>query len=70
MTLTPQQMLDQAVAARHNLLIGRLAYIVEADGRRVQYTKTDLDKLEAEIAALTAQVNNTPILTGAIGFLL
>ena len=65
---TPQERLDQAVAARHKLLLGQLAYVVEADGRRVEYSRTNLDALDAEIANLRAEVENRRPRYGALGF--
>jgi hypothetical protein len=67
--LTPQQRLEQVEGVRHKLLTGQLAYLVEVDGRKVQFTRTDLDAIDAEIAALKAEIAGERPRYGAIGFI-
>ncbi|MEB1547359.1 gpW family head-tail joining protein [Xanthomonas campestris pv. campestris] len=49
---TPQQHLDEALAARHQLLLGKATVSLSFGERRVEYTKAELPALEAYIAEL------------------
>lgn len=58
---TLSQQLADAQAALHNLQIGRLPrVVVDANGERVEYTATNIAKLQAYIASLQAQISATP----------
>lgn len=54
---TPQEQLDQALAVRHQLLLGQAVASLQLEGRRVEYTKADLAQLDAYIAQLRRQIS-------------
>lgn len=54
---TPQQQLDEALAVRHQLMLGKATQSLSIGERRVEYTKTDLKTLDAYIAELRRQIN-------------
>lgn len=55
-----QQLLDEALSARHRLLIGKQAVELMQDGRRVRYgdATASLQRLDRYIASLQAQLAN------------
>lgn len=57
MPLSTQQKLDQAIEARHALMIGRRAVMLSADGAQTQYTPAELPALERYIAELRRQLS-------------
>lgn len=54
--MTLQQMLAEAEAAYHALMTGSMAVSVTKDGRRVDFSRADIDKLRNYIANLKAQL--------------
>jgi hypothetical protein len=63
-----QQRLTDAQIALHNLNIGKMAVEVEvAGGMRVTFTPAQIDKLEAYVKDLQAQIAGVRTV-GAIGF--
>jgi hypothetical protein len=54
-----QAWLDEAIAARHELLIGVAAVSIRKDGRAVEYTKAKLSDLNAYIDSLESQLDPT-----------
>jgi hypothetical protein len=63
---TLQQRLTEAETARHQILIGSKAEMVDmSNGQRVTYTRVNVDKLDAYIADLRAQIAaETGVATG------
>lgn len=60
------QRLDEARAARHQLLIGQMEVEVEVDGFKATFQKADLARLNAYIAQLEAEAAGQ-VQRGAIG---
>lgn len=55
--MATQQQLDQATAAYHNLMTGKMAsVVVDQNGERVEFAKTDASKLLAYIQSLQNQI--------------
>ena len=54
--MTIQEMLDEAIAARHALMVGKARVSIRLDGRAVEYTRAKLAELNAYIADLQAQL--------------
>lgn len=54
--MTLQQMLAEAEAAYHALMTGSMAVSVTKDGRRVDFSRADADKLRNYIDNLKAQL--------------
>lgn len=54
--LTTQQMLDEALEVRHQLMLGRSAVTVSSGGKSVTYHSTDLGRLDLYIASLRTQL--------------
>jgi hypothetical protein len=60
-TLTTQQKLDQARAARHRILTGTMVRVfVDQNGERVEYSASNIARLESYIAELEAELAGTP----------
>lgn len=55
--MTLQEMLDEAIAARHALAVGKARAVVRMADRSVEYTRATLPQLNAYIASLQAQLN-------------
>ncbi len=49
--------LEEAKLARHKLLTGKSAEVIQKDGRRVQYTPANLSDLERYIATLEGEAD-------------
>lgn len=56
MPLTLQQQLDEAVEARHRLVVGSKTVSVAYGDRRIEYTATQLADLDRYIADLRRQI--------------
>lgn len=54
--MTPQEKLDEALAARHALLVGKARVSVGFGDRRVEYTAAALPQLDAYIAELRREI--------------
>lgn len=68
--MTLQEMLDDALAARHRLAMGMSVVEVSvADGHSTKFKAAELDRLEAYIAQLRADISGAPT-RGAIGFII
>ncbi len=57
--MTLENMLAEAEAAYHALLTGQMAVSVTKDGRRVDFTRADIDKLRNYIDDLNTQLGRT-----------
>lgn len=58
--MTTQQMLDEAIAARHRLVTGaQMVSFTGPGGRSMTFTATTLAQLDSYIASLRAQVAGT-----------
>ncbi len=58
--MTLQEQLQEALTARHNLLVGRAKVAIGLGERRVEYTQASLKDLERYIAELRAQIARKP----------
>ena len=58
--LTLQQRLDEAIAARHAIAIGKRAARISLGDRAVEYSEANLAQLNAYIASLQAQLSPNP----------
>jgi hypothetical protein len=67
--VTTQEQLDEAIAARHALLIGKARVSVGFGDRRVEYAKADLAKLDAYIAQLRATIVGKPRVRNRIRYM-
>jgi hypothetical protein len=57
---TPAELLAEAKAARHKLVIGQLARVfMDQNGERVEYTATNIKALDAYISSLEGQITPT-----------
>jgi len=56
---TTQQLLDEAIAARHQLLVGKARVSVGYGDRRVEFTAATLKQLDSYIAALRRRLAGT-----------
>jgi len=65
---TPQQHLDEALAVRHQLLLGRATASLSFGERRVEYTKAELPALEAYIAELRRTITGKAPRRGRIAY--
>ncbi|MFV0576070.1 MAG: gpW family head-tail joining protein [Vibrio sp.] len=54
--MTLQEMLQEAEAAYHSLLTGTMAVSVTKDGRRVDFSRADIDRLRNYIDDLKMQL--------------
>lgn len=54
--MSDSELLAQMKAAYTNLLMGKVARVVQKDGRRVEYTAADKDSLRSEISRLEASL--------------
>lgn len=55
--MTTQELLDEAIAARHALLVGKARVSVGFGDRRVEYTAATLANLDSYIAELRRTLN-------------
>lgn len=67
---TDAQRLADAQAALHSLKLGRLSVEVEVDGRKVRYSRTDVDTLQGYVRDLTDRLAGRCSRHGGIGFIL
>jgi hypothetical protein len=71
--MTDQEMLDAAIAARHQLLLGQSAVECDFGGvgsqQRTRFTAANADRLDAYIAELESKIAGLPR-RGAVGFVL
>ena len=67
--MTTQQQLDEALAARHALLVGKATVSVGYGDRRVEYTQATLSKLESYIAELRRTLSNVRPVRNRITYL-
>ncbi|MBB4726355.1 gpW family head-tail joining protein [Xanthomonas arboricola] len=65
---TPQQHLDEALAVRHQLLLGKATVSLAFGERRVEYTKAELPALEAYIAELRRKIAGKVMRRGRINY--
>lgn len=54
--MTLQERLNEAEAAYHALLTGSMAVLVNKDGRRVEFTRADIDRLRNYIDNLKVEL--------------
>ncbi|MEG9862945.1 MAG: gpW family head-tail joining protein [Flavobacteriales bacterium] len=52
------EFIKEARDARHKLVLGKSALVVQRDGRRVQYTPASLPSLDRYIAKLESEAGN------------
>ncbi len=64
--MTDQDMLDQAKAALHQLMIGQAVVECEFQGQLTKFSVANADRLRAYIAELEARIAGLPF-RGAIG---
>jgi len=57
---TLQQQLDEAIAARHAIVVGKRAARITMGERTVEYSEANLASLNAYIASLQAQLSGNP----------
>lgn len=55
--MTTQQKLDEALAARHALMVGQAQVSVGFGERRVEYTAATINQLDSYIAELRLELN-------------
>lgn len=55
-----QQQLDEAIAARHAIAIGKRTARITLGDRSVEYSEASLPALNAYIASLQAQISGNP----------
>jgi hypothetical protein len=67
--LTTQQKLDEALAARHELLVGKAKVSIGFGERRAEYTRATLAQLDTYIAELRRDLAGKPRRRGAINYL-
>lgn len=60
-------LLDEARLARHKLMTGKSAEVVQKDGRKVQYTPASLPDLERYIATLEGETTGRSFRRGPAG---
>ncbi|MDA9521642.1 hypothetical protein XI06_15145 [Bradyrhizobium sp. CCBAU 11434] len=65
--MTDQEMLDQAKAALHQLMMGVAVVECEWQGQRTKFSVANADRLRAYIAELEARIAGQPF-RGAMGF--
>ena len=68
MPLTLQQQLDEAVEARHRLIVGKKTVSVWYGDRRVEYTATQVADLDRYIAELRRQIAGVKPQRNRIGY--
>jgi hypothetical protein len=56
--LSDADLLAQLKTAYSNLLMGKLARVIQKDGRRIEYSAADKDSLRSEINRLEAASGN------------
>lgn len=57
---TTQEKLDEAIEARHQLVVGRGKSSITLGERRVEYTQANLAALDAYIAELRRELSGKP----------
>lgn len=66
--LTAQERLAEALAARHELMIGKRISLIRRDGKSVEYSGVaDIGRLDRYIAELQAEVGGKPMRRGPAG---
>jgi hypothetical protein len=60
MSTTPAQRLAEAEAALHELLLGKRAVKLMVDGQSVEFTAAIVDKLQAYVSQLKAEISCRP----------
>lgn len=68
MPLTLQQQLDEAVEARHRLIVGKKTVSVGYGDRRVEYTVAQVADLDRYIAELRRQIAGVKSQRNRIGY--
>lgn len=66
--LTTQQKLDEALAARHALLVGKAKVSIGFGERRVEYTSAEIARLDTYIAELRRDLAGKARRRGAINY--
>ena len=67
--MTTQQVLDEAIAARHALLVGKATVSVGFGERRLEYTAAKLRDLESYIAELRRTLSKAKPVRNRITYL-
>lgn len=57
--MSDAELLANLKTAYSNLLMGKVARVIQKDGRRVEYSAADKDSLRAEITRLEASLGQT-----------
>lgn len=65
---TLQEKLDEAIQARHELLIGRAMVSLGHGERRMEYTAANVKALDTYIAELRRQIAGRPARRGSIRY--
>jgi len=63
-----QQLLDEAIDARHKLIVGRARVSVGFGDRRVEYTAATLKQLDAYIAELRRKLSGRRAVRNRISY--
>ncbi|MBR0871188.1 phage tail protein [Bradyrhizobium tropiciagri] len=64
--MTDQEMLDQAKAALHRLMIGEAVVECEWQGQKTKFGQANINQLRAYVAELEARIAGLPV-RGAMG---
>lgn len=65
---TLKEKLDEAVQARHDLLVGKLMVSIVHGERRMEYTAANIKALDTYIAELRRQITGRPARRGSIRY--
>jgi hypothetical protein len=65
---TLQEQLDEAIAVRHQLMLGKAVVSLQLDGRRMEYSKANLATLETYISQLRRQIVGRPVQRGRVTY--
>lgn len=65
---TTQEMLDEAIATRHKIMLGKAVSSISGAGEAVSYTRADLPALNAYIAELQRKITGTSPSRGRIAY--
>lgn len=66
---TLQQQLDEALQARHQLLVGKSMVSFGHGQRRMEFTAANLKELDTYIAGLRRQLAGLPVRRGRISYM-
>ena len=59
--MTPQQKLDEALQARHELITGQQTVSLGFGERRMEFTAASIDRLDRYIGELRREIAGTPV---------